>query len=132
MKPPTKPPTARPAEPPSAEDLRPILQDFYDRVFADVMIGFFFEGKDKRRLVDKEIELALVMFGAPGAAYTGRPLGPAHEKHPIMGGHFARRSKLLADTLRDHGFPQALADQWLAHTESLRPLITAHLGGDCD
>jgi len=121
---------------PSAEGLasavRAVLEDFYDRVFADAMIGFFFMEQDKRRLVDRETELALVMFGVPGASYTGRPLSLAHARHPIMGGHFARRTQLLADTLRDHAFPEELARRWLEHTEALRPQITDHAGGDCD
>jgi hypothetical protein len=96
------------------------------------MIGFFFEGKDRQRLIDKEIELALVMFGAAERTYTGRPLRQAHAPHPIMGGHFARRTQILADTLATHSFPADLTKQWLEHTESLRPLITDHQGGDCD
>lgn len=127
--------------PPSTELLRAILEDFYDRVFADVMIGFFFEGKDRRRLVEKELELALVMFGGGGGdrgagddavRYTGRPLREAHAAHRIMGGHFARRTQILADTMRDHGMGDAHVRRWLEHTESLRPLITEYSGGDCD
>jgi len=112
--------------------LRPILEDFYDRVFADVMIGFFFEGKDKARLVEKELELSLVVFGADPETYTGRPLTKAHAKHPIMGGHFARRTQILKDTLHDHGFDAAWTQTWLDHTEALRPQITDYSGGDCE
>ena len=124
-----------PSLPPTDEwtdAVRAVLEDFYERVFADVMIGFFFEGQDKQRLVDRETELALVMFGVQGASYIGRPLNVAHARHPIMGGHFARRTQLLADTLRDHAFSEDLARRWLEHTEALRPQITEHAGGDCD
>jgi len=64
--------------------LRAVIADFYDRVFADMMIGFLFAGKDKQRLIDKEWELAAVMLGAPGVRYTGRPIRAAHAASPIL------------------------------------------------
>ena len=48
-----------------------------------------------------------------------------------MGGQFARRKELLRLTLVDHGVAQDIIDGWLAHTESLRGLITAQPGSQC-
>jgi hypothetical protein len=42
-----------------ADKLRAVIEDFYARIFDDVMIGFLFAGKDRRRLIDKEYELTV-------------------------------------------------------------------------
>jgi hypothetical protein len=49
-----------------------------------------------------------------------------------MGGQFARRQQILQETLEDFHAPQAVRDAWIEHNESLRPLITADSGSDCD
>jgi hemoglobin len=106
-----------------AQRLRRILVDFYDRVFADVMIGFLFRGKDRTRLVEKELELTLAAMGAE-VGYTGRPLREAHAAVPILGGHFDRRQQILRETCDDQGLPAEVRDFWLAHNESLREQVT--------
>lgn len=110
--------------------LRPLLVDFYDRVFDDVMIGFFFKGKDKARLVEKELELALRFLGAD-VEYTGTPLPEAHAAHPIMGGQFNRRTQILRETMGDHGLSAEVQAAWLEHTERLRSQVTPDAAGEC-
>jgi len=110
--------------------LRPLLVDFYDRVFDDVMIGFFFKGKDKARLVEKELELALQFLGAD-VEYSGRPLPEAHAAHPIMGGQFNRRTQILRETMSDHGLSAEVQEAWLEHTERLRGQVTPDAAGEC-
>jgi hemoglobin len=111
--------------------LRRIVDDFVDRVFADVMIGFFFRDADKQRIQELEFQHAAEHLGGP-FRYRGRPLDVAHAKHPIMGGQFARRKQLLRQTLLDHHVPEDIAAAWLAHTESLRSLITKLPDGQCE
>lgn len=111
--------------------LRRIIGDFIDRVFADRMIGFFFRNADKERIKELEYQLAAAFLGA-NVKYQGRPLGQAHAKHPIMGGHFARRKQILKETLEFHGVPESIEAAWLEHTENLRALITTQTGSDCD
>ena len=55
-----------------------------------------------------------------------------HAKHPIMGGHFARRRQILKETLEAYDVPPFIREAWLAHTDSLRPLITPEADSDCD
>jgi len=110
--------------------LRPLLVDFYERVFDDVMIGFFFKGKDKERLVEKELEFALKLLGA-GTEYTGRPIAEAHSAHRIFGGQFARRTQILRETMADHELPVPVREAWLKHTEGLRAQVTANKAGEC-
>jgi hemoglobin len=114
-----------------AEKLRAIIDVFIDRIFVDPMIGFFFHNANKQRLKEMEYELTAEFLGAD-IAYRGRPLDQAHSKHPIMGGQFMRRLQILRETLEEFGVPQEVRAAWLAHSESLRPLITADKGSDCD
>jgi hemoglobin len=111
--------------------LRRIIGDFIDRVFADRMIGFFFRNADKERIKEMEYQHAAAFLGAQ-VKYQGRPLRQTHAKHPIMGGHFARRKQILKETLEFYAVPEPIMAAWLQHTEDLRALITAQPGSDCD
>jgi truncated hemoglobin YjbI len=111
--------------------LRRIIDRFVDRVFDDVMIGFFFRNASRERIKAKEYEFAAQHLGA-GVEYTGRPLAAAHGRHPIMGGQFMRRLQILKDTLEEFSVPEHVREHWIRHTEELRPLITGDHGGLCD
>lgn len=111
--------------------LRAIIDRFVDRVFDDVMIGFFFRNARRERIKQKEYEFAAQHLGA-GTPYTGRAIAEAHRAHPIMGGQFARRLTILKNTLEEAGVPEHVKAHWLAHTEALRPLVTADSGRECD
>lgn len=112
--------------------LRLVLTEFYRRVFDDVMIGFFFRGKDRQHLIDREYELTAALLGAPGVTYTGRPMRAAHAQHAIFGGQFERRLQLLRDTLRDHAVDPDVQRAWIDHQLALRPQITRDRGSECD
>ncbi|MEZ4270339.1 MAG: group 1 truncated hemoglobin [Myxococcota bacterium] len=111
--------------------LKRVIDDFVERIFADVMIGFFFRDASKARIKMFEYQLAAEFLGAP-VVYGGRPLDAAHRRHPIMGGQFARRKQILMETLQEHEIPADIIDSWMEHTESLRPLVTQDRGSDCD
>lgn len=108
--------------------LRPIIATFVDRMFDDPMIGFFFRGVDRRRIVTMEFEFTAALLGAE-IRYSGRPIEQAHARHPINEGHFARRLQILRETLDEYGVPREIRKVWLTHTESLRPLVIR--GGPC-
>jgi hemoglobin len=111
--------------------LKQVIDVFIDRVFQDPMIGFFFRSADKNRIKEMEFQLAASFLGAD-ITYQGRPLAEVHAKHPIMGGQFMRRLQILRETLEEFEVPQEVRAAWIAHTESLRPLITGDRGSDCD
>lgn len=111
--------------------LRAIIDQFVERVFADLMIGFFFRNADKARIKEMEYQLAANFLGAP-REYGGRPLDQVHRKFPIMGGHFARRRQILKETLDAHGVAAEIEKLWLDHTDELRPLITPQSDSGCD
>jgi len=111
--------------------LRTIIDTFIDRVFADRMIGFFFRKANKDRIKEMEYQLAASFLGA-SVEYQGQPLDRAHARHPIMGGHFARRKQILKETLELYEVAENIKEAWLKHTEDLRPLITGQGGSGCD
>lgn len=102
--------------------LRRIIEDFTARVFDDVMIGFLFEGKPKRRITEMEYRFAAAHLGGP-VVYTGRPIAEAHARSPILGGHFMRRRKILIDTLADHGVDEDIVARWLVEVDALREAV---------
>ncbi len=110
--------------------LRAIIDEFVDRMFDDVMIGFFFRRASRERIKEMEYQHAAEHLGGP-VRYGGRPLREAHAPHRIMGGQFARRAKILSDVLGAHGVPEDVREEWLAHVESLRDDITGDPGSQC-
>ena len=112
-----------------AAPLRAVLVDFYDRVYADVMIGFMFHGIPRERLVQLEYEFTARHLGAD-VEYSGRPLRSAHAKHPIRRGHFQRRNVILDETLRDHGVPPAVHEAWMKTARALEGAVL-NVDGEC-
>jgi hemoglobin len=110
--------------------VRAILRDFVDRIFDDVMIGFFFARASRERIAEFEYQHAAAFLGAD-IVYEGRPLGAAHGSHAIRGGHFERRKEILRQVLVAHGVPDDIRAEWIAHTESLRAEITGDPGSEC-
>jgi hemoglobin len=111
--------------------LRAIVNRFVDRVFDDVMIGFFFRNASRDRIKAKEYEFAARHLGG-AVEYTGRPIDEAHARHPIMGGQFMRRLKILEETLDEFDVPDHIHKHWVDHTLSLRSAVTRDSGGRCD
>lgn len=111
--------------------LRAVIDEFVDRAFADLMIGFFFRNADKQRVKDKEFELASSLLGGPHT-YTGKPLRDAHGPHRIMGGQFMRRRKILQEVLEAHAVAPDIVALWLEHTDRLRDQVTYQQPGQCD
>lgn len=100
-------------------------------MFDDVMIGFFFRKVSRKHIKELEYQHAAEHLGGP-VVYRGRPLGEAHRAHPIMGGQFARRKRILEQTLTQHGVPDDIRTAWLAHVESLREEVMGTRRDDCD
>jgi hemoglobin len=110
--------------------LRRIMDEFVDRIFDDIMIGFLFVAASRERIKEMEYQHAAEFLGAP-VRYEGRPLRQAHAKHPIMGGHFGRRLQILKQVLARHGVPEDIRDAWLAHNLALLDQVTQQDLGEC-
>ena len=102
------------------EGLRKILEDFYTRMASDVMIGFFFNGKDLNIIAGKQREFLMRAMGA-AESYSGKAPAQAHtELAPILPGHFDRRLKILEETLQAHAIDAAQIRVWIAFESTFR------------
>lgn len=111
--------------------LRPIVDAFVREMVNDPMIGFFFEGVDTERLIELELQFTARFLGAK-QPYEGRPMRAAHRRHPIMGGQFDRRRRILEQAIERHGVPENVRTAWLEHVDRLRPQITKDGSGECN
>jgi hemoglobin len=103
--------------------LRALVTRLYDRFFDDMLIGFFFEGHDKERLIDSQIEYVRARLGDEDVRYTGPSIRRAHLELPILSGHFDRRHQILTEVLEEFEVPARVRDAWLELDRSLRPLV---------
>src|SRR4051812_12842946 len=111
--------------------LRAIIDQFVDRLFDDLMIGYLFRAADRERVKAKEYEFAARHLGAQ-VAYTGRPIAEAHRAHRITGGQFMRRLQILKETLAAFSVPPEVSEHWITHTLSLQAEITDNALDQCD
>lgn len=100
-------------------EIRRVIQRFYDRVFEDPMIGFFFKDKNKDILIEREVQLALSILELEKTPYKGRSMKEVHGKLNIFTGHFNRRIKILEEELAKSELPQETVQKWLEHSRSL-------------
>ncbi len=103
--------------------LERIVAAFVDRVFADPIIGFFFVGKDRDRILRHEIAFAARHLGGP-SEYTGRPIGEVHRPLRINRGQFRRRMAILRTVLGQQGVPPEIIERWVASESALIAIIT--------
>jgi len=104
-------------------NLLKIIQDLYDRIFDDMMIGFFFQPHDKSRLVRSQLEYVSAHLGDRSGVYEGLSIRRAHASLPILSGHFDRRHQILRDVLMDHQVSELVREAWIAFDLSLRDLV---------
>lgn len=98
------------------------VAEFYQRAFADVMIGHFFFHSDIDHITEQQIAFVTAMLGGP-SNYQGKPLKPAHKPFQIRLVHFKRRQVLMREVLSDLHLDPHLRDAWLAAEEQFLPII---------
>ena len=100
-----------------------ILTDFYHRMHNDIIVGFFFTGKDLEHIAHQQTQFILNAAGliprfegkGPASAHVGLP--------PILSGHFDRRIVILGETLRTHKLNPEIIASWLAFESAFREMI---------
>ena len=105
--------------------LEAILKDFYSRMAKDVLIGFFFTGKDTDVIALRQKEFLMRAMGAV-PSYSGKSPAQAHtELAPILSGHFDRRIVILRETLQDHGVAAEDIRIWVGFENAFRPVVVS-------
>jgi hemoglobin len=105
------------------ERLERIVTDFYERVFEDPIIGFFFDDSDLEHIVEMQVEYLRARLGTEDVEYTGESIRRAHDDLPILDGHFDRRHQILKDVLDEYEIPDEVHDAWIELDASLRDLV---------
>lgn len=103
--------------------LSALLQDFYDRLYLDPMVGFLFEPHDKATLIAHQYSYVCAYLGDRAGDYQGRSMRRAHEALPLLGAHFDRRHVILRQVMDAHQLPTHVAQAWLELEQRLRPFI---------
>jgi len=107
----------------SEAELRTIVLEFYQRMAQDVMLGFFFLGKDIAETAKKQADFLLRQMGV-APSYSGSPPGQAHlQMPPILSGHFDRRLKILEELLLEKKISQPGIQAWLGFENAFRSVI---------
>jgi hemoglobin len=100
-----------------------ILRDLYGRLFADLMVGFLFEGHDRERIIRVQTGFTRRLLGETTAPYEGQSIPAAHAALPILPGHFDRRHHLLRQVLEAHAVDSEVREAWLRLDQALRPAV---------
>lgn len=108
------------------EGLLRILKDFYARMSKDILIGYFFDGKDLNEIAHQQAAFLKRAMGAT-SSYAGKPPAQAHEElPPILSGHFDRRLRILEQTLRDHDVADEDIRTWVGFENAFRDRIVSN------
>lgn len=105
------------------ERMQRLMGRFYDRLFDDVMVGFFFAGSDKQALIRSQIDYVHAHLGGRHGDYTGPSIRCAHAELPILSGHFDRRHQILIEVLEEFDIPQKVRQEWLKLDRVMRPMV---------
>ena len=107
------------------QKLSNIVLDFYQRMSADLLVGFFFSGRDLPTIAAKQAEFLLRAMGG-AESYSGKAPADAHKQlPPILSGHMDRRLKILEHTLMDHGLSKDKISAWIGFENAFRSGIVS-------
>lgn len=105
--------------------LAEILIEFYEVMAKDVMLGFFFDGKDLKTVAMRQKQFMMRAMGA-SQSYQGKAPAQAHTQlPPILTGHFDRRLVLLEEVLRRHGLSAEDIQTWVGFENTFRDAVVS-------
>lgn len=107
------------------EGLQRILNQFYQKMSNDILIGFFFTGRDLTRIATMQKTFLMRAWGVT-QSYSGKSPADAHKAlPPILKGHFDRRLKLLEETLAQLGVAREHISTWVEFESRFRGAVQA-------
>ena len=95
------------------EQLVVILDEFYTRLLADILIGYIFKPFDRQKLITDQAEFVNRSLGGPHRNYEPRNLKQIHKPLKITSGHFDRRHQILKDVLDQFKIESDIKEMWL-------------------
>lgn len=106
--------------------IRAIIGRFYAQMAKDILIGFFFDGRDLQKIADGQSAFLYRAMGlTPG--YTGKSPADAHTHlPPILSGHFDRRLKILEEVLTSEGLTEKQRLVWIGFENAFRAAIVTN------
>ena len=90
---------------------------------ADLMIGFFFNGRDPDTIADKQSRFVLHSAGLIQSPPDHGPATAHRNLAPILTGHFDRRLRILESVLREAGVSEPDILTWVGFEESFRKVV---------
>jgi len=87
------------------EGIRAVVDDFYDRLQADDLVGPFFEGADMELLRRTQADFLCEAAGGP-ETYDATPVREAHLHLPFTPEHIERAVELLEESLDEFDVPE--------------------------
>jgi len=103
--------------------IRKVVLKFYEKMSTDIMLGFFFTGKDLDRIAYQQAHFLLRAAGI-SSTYQGKTPAKAHSAiPPILQGHFDRRLVILKEVLEEAGFNENIVTAWVSFENSFRKSI---------
>lgn len=103
--------------------LEAILDSFYNKMAQDILIGYFFTGKDLKKIARMQKAFLMKAWGI-SQAYTGKFPAQAHKHLPdILKGHFDRRLVILRQTLQEFKISSEWIDVWVKFESGFRKAV---------
>ena len=90
-----------------------ILEEFYTRLLADILVGYIFKPFDRQKLITDQAEFVNRSLGGPHRDYEPRNLKQIHQPLKITSGHFDRRHQILKDVLDQFEVENDIKKMWL-------------------
>lgn len=87
------------------DGIRIVVDNFYDRLETDELLGPFFADADLERLRRTQTEFLCEVAGGP-ERYDAEPVREAHLHVPFEPKHIQQAIDHLEATLKDHGVPE--------------------------
>jgi hemoglobin len=104
-----------------------LIQDFYDRVLADLELKPFFKNASMDKLRRMQREFFSAALDGP-ITYTGRPLSHVHHGRGISKHHFSLYVGHLIDTLKGHGINDQDVQEIIGRINTYADEITGDVG----
>jgi hemoglobin len=108
----------------SAESVSRGVQTFLDRMLADPLLSWTFEGVDQDQLYRHALAFVVAALGGPDR-YLGRDLQQVHERFKLTNKHFDVAVVHLVESLREAGISDGVLAELAIRLEPLRRQIVA-------